>query len=172
MPRNAQFTTDHVPLADHKSLQEVEEHTTGPLSFFNPTRARFQHTHPALSDKRAPTDDPQPSVLFEWSSRNNRKGRHALHLVQHGSSTDAPNVVMPKSTSTTSAIVRNTWRMFVEYPYWDVSWLVAWWFTWGSIVWVINAFFVWLPLVRPDTEFSTEEAIGGGACLVLGICGQ
>jgi len=29
--------------------------------------------------------------------------------------------------------------MFTQYPVWDISWLVAYIFVWGSIVWIINA---------------------------------
>ena len=52
--------------------------------------------------------------------------------------------------------------MFTTYPYWDVSYLVAIVFTLGSVVWCINAFFVWLPLQDPSTEFPGEITDGGG----------
>jgi hypothetical protein len=58
--------------------------------------------------------------------------------------------------------------MFTTYPYWDVSYLVATIFTLGSVVWCINAFFVWLPLVDPATEFSGESANGGGITAFIG----
>ncbi|EIM81365.1 uncharacterized protein STEHIDRAFT_103768 [Stereum hirsutum FP-91666 SS1] len=174
MPRNAHFTPDHAPLTHHKSLEAEENRTTGPLFFLNPTRARFCHTDitPAptgFNDKKTPARYTQPqNVAFEWTSRNNRKGRHALRVEDSASPTTPSGFVAPTSTSKPLPILRNIWGMFVEYPYWDVSWLVAWWFTWGSIVWVINAFFVWLPLVRPEMEFSTEIAIGGGVTAFIG----
>ena len=46
--------------------------------------------------------------------------------------------------------------MFTVFPYWDISWWVGFIFTIGSAVWVINAFFVWLPVVDPSTEFPNE----------------
>jgi len=46
--------------------------------------------------------------------------------------------------------------------------LVAYVFTWGSIIWVINAMFVWLPLVRPSTEFKNEILTGGGITAFIG----
>lgn len=67
-----------------------------------------------------------------------------------------------------SETVKGIWRMFVKYPYWDVSYLVAVVFTLGSAVWCINAFFVWLPLQDPSTEFPGETAIGGGITAFLG----
>ena len=58
--------------------------------------------------------------------------------------------------------------MLTYYPVWDISFAVAYVFTIGSVIWVINAFFVWLPLVRPDTEFGTEELYGGGITAFIG----
>ncbi len=58
--------------------------------------------------------------------------------------------------------------MLTKYPYWDVSYLVAVIFTLGSVVWVINAFFVWLPLQSPSTEFNGEIADGGGITAFIG----
>ena len=34
-------------------------------------------------------------------------------------------------------------------------------YVFGSVVWVIDAFFVWLPLVRPDTAFEGEISLAG-----------
>ena len=58
--------------------------------------------------------------------------------------------------------------MLTVYPVWDISYDVATVFTLGSVVWVINAFFVWLPLVRPNTEFKNEVLYGGGITAFIG----
>lgn len=58
--------------------------------------------------------------------------------------------------------------MLTYYPIWDISFDIAYVFTLGSVIWVINAFFVWLPLVRPDTEFKNEELYGGGITAFIG----
>lgn len=58
--------------------------------------------------------------------------------------------------------------MFVTYPYWDVSYLVAVIFTLGSVVWCLNGFFAWLPLQDPSTEFPGEIPVGGGVTAFLG----
>ena len=55
-----------------------------------------------------------------------------------------------------------------QYPYWDVSWLVATIFTLGSLVWVINAFFAYLPLAQPSTLFKNEVMVGGGVSAFVG----
>jgi hypothetical protein len=41
-------------------------------------------------------------------------------------------------------------------------------FTLGSVVWCINAFFVWYPLQNPSTEFSDEISSGGGITAFIG----
>jgi hypothetical protein len=58
--------------------------------------------------------------------------------------------------------------MLTYYPIWDISFDVAYIFTIGSVIWVINAFFVWLPVVRPGSEFKNEELVGGGITAFIG----
>jgi hypothetical protein len=58
--------------------------------------------------------------------------------------------------------------MCTQFPVWDISYDVATIFTFGSVIWVINAFFVFLPLVRPATEFQNEELYGGGITAFIG----
>ena len=58
--------------------------------------------------------------------------------------------------------------MLTYYPIWDVSYMVAQWFTWGSVVWVINSFLVWLPSVRPSSAFPGEATNGGGISAFIG----
>ena len=75
---------------------------------------------------------------------------------------------MPALTSTLSATARAIVRMFTFFPIWDISYLVAIIFTLGSVVWVINAFFVWLPLQDPSTGFANEISVGGGWTAFIG----
>ena len=74
----------------------------------------------------------------------------------------------PPPTATLRETLKGIWRMFTTYPYWDVSYLVAVIFTFGSAVWCINAFFVWLPLQDPSTEFPGEITMAGGITAFLG----
>jgi hypothetical protein len=64
--------------------------------------------------------------------------------------------------------LKGIWLMCSTCPYWDVSYLVATIFTLGSVIWVINAFFAWLPLVDPSTEFDNEVSLGGGVTAMIG----
>ncbi|KAH8732492.1 hypothetical protein GQ44DRAFT_697717 [Phaeosphaeriaceae sp. PMI808] len=150
MTRNQTFQPVHQPLKDCSELHLEPSRVSGPLHFLNPTKAHYRH-------------DARPDIRFKWTSRNNRKGRHAI--VVHAADTKPPTLL---PTSSPLHIARSIWRMLTYYPIWDISFDVAYMFTIGSVIWVINAFFVWLPLVRPDTVFSNEELYGGGITAFIG----
>ncbi|KAI8937251.1 hypothetical protein NX059_006460 [Plenodomus lindquistii] len=117
MPRNQVFEPVREPFRHDPDMHLEDDRVTGPFSFLNPTRARFR-----LEDR--------PDFRFKWTSRDNRKGRHAV-VIEDG-----------KANATLKSAPRST--------------------TSFNVVSVANAFFVWLPLVRPDTEFKNEELYGGG----------
>ena len=98
-------------------------------------------------------------------SRSNA-GRHALVITPEIDQN--AQYLTPPPTSNTKEVLKGIWRMFSTCPYWDVSYLVATIFTFGSVVWVINAFFAWLPLVDPSTAFDNESTLGGGITAMIG----
>ncbi|KAJ5833320.1 hypothetical protein N7474_001631 [Penicillium riverlandense] len=175
MPRNSEFPSGRDPLGDHPHLTLKKGHVAGPFSFLNPTSARYQPSQPdakvaeeAPPAKIAGASATKPAHVERlWRSRDNRKGRHALR-VDYRVSPDETGYTAPKSTATFKAVVRGILRMVTYFPYWDVSWLVATSFTLGSVIWIINAFFAWLPLVDPQTEFSNETLFGGGITAFIG----
>ncbi|MCJ1307415.1 hypothetical protein MMC25_001061 [Agyrium rufum] len=211
MKRNNTFNPLREPLRSHSSLELQNEHTTGPFSFLNPTRAHYRHSElsklnssPSSLSSTSSTssstpadatttttvdgaagngqnetyrkgkedeedeDQPASDIQYQWRSRDNRKGRHALIVTPAPFDDANAPYLAPHKTSTLRATAQGIKRMLTQYPYWDVSWLVAIIFTLGSVVWVINAFFVWLPLVDPATEFPTEIGVGGGWTAFIG----
>ncbi|KAH7552644.1 hypothetical protein BM1_08595 [Bipolaris maydis] len=142
--RNETFHPAHIPIDPNATLHPVPSRITGPLPFLNPTKAHYHlHSH--------------PNIRFKWTSRNDRKGRHALSVSQpHTSDTtgSSSNTTTPRPTSSAHPILANMWKMATYYPIWDLSFLIAYIFTLGSILWILNAFFVFLPLVRPETGFA------------------
>ncbi|KAF6225778.1 hypothetical protein HO133_009780 [Letharia lupina] len=179
MPRNTAFHSQrHEPFRSQSSLELQHDCITGPFSFLNPTRAAFRHSIPdskgsndldlGLEEKSPERKDEQLASNIEliWRSRDNRKGRHTL-VVDPSSDPSAP-FLAPKSTSGLREVGRGIIRMTRQYPYWDVSWLVATIFTLGSVVWVINAFFAYLPLAQPSTLFNNEVLVGGGVSAFVG----
>ncbi|RDL38016.1 uncharacterized protein BP5553_05449 [Venustampulla echinocandica] len=101
-----------------------------------------------------------------FSTRDKRKARHAV--IVNPAVTDKTKYIAPPPTNTFRATMQGIWRMCTKYPYWNVSYLVAVVFTLGSVVWCINAFFGWLPLVRPSTEFPGETNYGTGITAFIG----
>lgn len=179
MPRNAAFHSQrHEPFRSQSSLELQHDHITGPVSFLNPTCATFIHSihnykssHDIdhnLVEKLPERGDDQlgSTVRFQWRSRDNRKGRHTL-VVDSAARASTP-FLAPKPTSGIREVGRGILRMIRQYPYWDVSWLVATIFTLGSLVWVINAFFAYLPLAQPSTLFNNEVWVGGGVSAFVG----
>jgi hypothetical protein len=144
--RSATFTPEREPLQNAQCLQLNSAMTFGPFWFLNPTRARFHHKptgHEPVEEEPGSSDvteheRPADKVEFRWTSRNNRKGRHQLDVVLAEDPATAKYYV-PEASNSPGEILKNVGRMFTKYPYWDVSWLVAYIFTWGSIVWVLNS---------------------------------
>lgn len=178
MPRNTQFHPDWKPLQNHPTLELRQSHVSGPFSFLNPTRARYAPTpgpHDPTSQTERVNKNQQPSgpanpevIEHLWRSRDNRKGRHALRVDYQAAAGHDLVDRTPPPTSTLRAAGKGMMRMVTCAPYWDVSYLVAVTFTLGSVIWIINAFFVWQPLVDPQTEFSGEEVVGGGVSAFIG----
>ena len=180
MARNKQFHEFHEPFKSNSQLNTSHDRTFGPLSFLNPTTAHFRHHdlstgHTSNSDaEKEENGDNQDrdtilasDVEFKWSSRNNRKGRHAL-VVDPSTTESEAKYRTPRPTTELAEVVKGIVRMFTQFPYWDVSWHVAIYFTVGSIVWCINGSFVYLPLVQPSSDFSTEILYGGGITAFIG----
>jgi hypothetical protein len=175
MARNQAFAPSREPFQNEATADLQLQHSRigGPFSFLNPTRASFKYSGPqqsgAASNGRAGTDSTDAKQHhgwhFLWRSRDNRKGRHPLVLTQSASNT---GLSLPRRTNHPSEILKVVKRMFTYYPVWDISWLVAYIFTWGSIVWCINGFFSFLPLIRPSSEFSGEVLYGGGITAFIG----
>lgn len=165
-------------MRDNAALELNNEKIHGPFSFLNPTQAHYRHVGTAKqkssesgdADQASPpgSSDEQPAskVEYKWTSRNNRKGRHALAVTP--ATVGSASYETPLPSTNIRIIARNIGRMFSYYPVWDVSYLVATIFTLGSVVWVINAFFSFLPYTNPSTEFSTEVLYGGGITAFIG----
>ncbi|KAK5550217.1 hypothetical protein LTR46_011780, partial [Exophiala xenobiotica] len=59
-------------------------------------------------------------------------------------------------------------RMFTEFPYWDISFWVAFLFTVGCLIFIIASLFYWLPVAYPSTEFPRETTLGGDVLFFVG----
>lgn len=187
--------TDH-NTTHFRGRHYAADHTTGPVPFLNPTTRLLPLHKPQQADgdhqtasqpstgggdEKGDAAEPVPGqetitsprgVYHIWRSRDNRKGRHALALTPSAkASTSLTGAHQPRplrTTTTTSAILQGISRMFLRYPVWDVSYDVATIFTLGSVVWVLNGFFVLLPAVHPAGSWPGESEWGGGVSAVVG----
>ncbi|KAF2105041.1 hypothetical protein NA57DRAFT_71237 [Rhizodiscina lignyota] len=159
MARNRIFKSRPAPFANRDDVQVKDGKIYGPLGLFNPTRARFARV--VTADEAGQT--PASQVQYEWRSRDNRKGRHAL-IIPAGATGDH----LPRPTSRPSAVLQGIGRMFTTFPWWDVSFLVAFFFSVGCAIFIVCGLFYWLPLVAPSSEFPDEVATAGGVTSFIG----
>lgn len=169
MARNTTFRQERDPFPDHPALSRGR--LDGPVARLNPTQAQYEHVSPSKgfqssSSKEIEKRHHHHGIGYKWSSRNNRKGRHTLTLTQSADANLKLNT--PRRTNHPAEVAKGIWRMLVRYPFYDVSFDVAYIFTWGSIVWVINAFFALLPYTNPSLTFAGEVLDGGGITAFIG----
>ncbi|KAK7403806.1 hypothetical protein QQX98_010403 [Neonectria punicea] len=160
---------------DHFEGRHYEaDRVSGPFQSLNPTRryivAGKKPARPSDEERDGkPTAAPGDSSLkaaYVWRSRDNRKGRHALVLDRDPRDHSAAKKLKPSNTW--ERTLRGILKMFLRYPVWDVSYDVAVVFTIGSVIWVVNGFFSWMPVQYPSTEFSGETSWGGGLTAFIG----
>ena len=175
MSHSKAFAPGREPFRDVSNLQLGRAHA--PLGISNPTRAIYDPQPPKKVEGAAANDHGglhtdtdtakagTPDYHFLWRSRDNRKGRHPIVINQSTSSTI---VDAPRATSHPHEVLQVVLKMLTQYPVWDISWLVAYIFTLGSVVWCINGFFSFLPYIRPSSEFKGEVLDGGGITAIIG----
>lgn len=123
-----------------------------------------------------PLERLQADKFTRWpnfSIEDGYKDDHDRHPVQ--SLGVAPTVEVffpPRMASGRNSIHSNPFiplrRMCTRFPVRDMSWMVGFSFTIGSAVFVVNGFFLLLPLIDPTTDFSAETPYLTPASSVLG----
>lgn len=149
------------PLINNESFRRDVGRTHAPFSILNPTTAIFHPVNPGSQSESTS----EPATTYKWTSRNNHKGRHALLV---NSQSQANSTIQPRRTTQGRIVLHSIWRMLTYYPVWDVSFDVAYIFTLGSVIWVINAFFSLLPFTNPAVDFDGETLYGGGITAFIG----
>ena len=94
----------------------------------------------------------------EWWSRDHRKNRHpkVVPLEKHKA---------PANIETTSNSIR-----FWGWEWWNISWWVAQFFFWGSVVWTVNGILAVCPLqdTQLQNNLSGWTAFTGGLIFIFG----
>lgn len=108
------------------------------------------------------------NVDYKWTSRNTRKGRHAL-LVGERSMAHDVDYATPEATDGLKPTLRGLWRMLTKFPWDDLSFLTAVSFVSGCVLLVVNASLSVLPLLDPGIQLS-RKAVIAQACLTFIGC--
>ena len=183
-PRNKTFRPTQEPLRRTTTMHLDSDKVQGPVSFLNPTRAQFTQAQAApqsgqrgitfaseanSASSSRPNDfgPPQPSLTYMWTSRNSRKGRHTL-LVSDSDIED-DDLATPPRTAHSKQVLKNIGRMFTCFPIGDLTYDVALTFVIGSAIWVLNSFFVLLPLTNKHSTFPGEVLYAGGISAFIGV---
>lgn len=157
----------------------------GPFGFMNPTTAIYDirsNSRPGghTADLADITNvEKQERAKIRWNARDYRKGmfkyghavklrlilvgRHVLLLPR-----DAPLAARLQRSSSARSILLGIGRMFIMFPYWDVSWLIGICFTIGCLIFVACGLFYWLPIAYPATAFPYESSVAGGVSAFVG----
>ncbi|TYJ51600.1 hypothetical protein B9479_007826 [Cryptococcus floricola] len=169
------------PHPDSHSSYVLKSHRS-PHPYFSPTHLSFSDPHTGAKSG-------------SWSSRRSRKGRYSpkqarVHYVTHksaaagetesgvgrseeGSEKAKDGEVRRMEDDAVARIKRAEKVRLRPQLKMDVTFWIAVSFTLGSVVWVVNGFLVWFPVLRPelDTDAFSESAsalafIGGTIFLV------
>lgn len=92
------------------------------------------------------------------------------HKTQSDDTASTADLFYPTRSPTQSkpGFFRRCTLMCTRFPFRDMSYLVGVSFTIGSAVFVVNGFFLLLPLIAPKTDFSTETPYATPASSVIG----
>jgi len=107
-------------------------------------------------------DDTRPKTGFTTTTTTSSSSSSSFYSVEK------PNHDNRKNISSNHSVCKNILRMFTTFDYTSPSLLTGFSFTLGSIVWVINGCFAWLPLAAPSTEFVGELTAGTGYSAFIG----
>ena len=130
-----------VKILEHLIDDCVEKHSIG----------RFKPHHRIFHSKKY-------GYKVEWWSRDHRKNRH-------------PKIVSLEDHETSAHVENSTDPIrFWGWEWWNISWWVAQFFFWGSVVWTVNgSLAMWpLPDVQLQNLLSGWTAFTGGLIFIFG----
>lgn len=155
--------------------------TTGPVSWLAPTQATFSYAGGDGTSSRPPSygtlleqqRDAQrysargrSNVDYKWTSRNSRKGRHALQIGERSLGHDV-NYVTPEPTNRFLPTLKGLWRMITRSPLNDLSYLTAVAFVSGCTLLLVNAFLSVLPRLNSDIQLPPQATLAQSILTLL-----
>jgi len=163
-------TRSNATANEDPSLCHHPERTFRPVPFLHPTHIDFT---PHSAENGTPAS--------HWSSRASRKGRYAsrslrvahkgeLHAQVHGAEVGTP--AKKREALVVHQRIRHPYTRLKVHLTRDVSFWVAVVFVVGSMLWVINGFILFLPLLPspspPHTTAAAWTAFAGGTFFEIG----
>ncbi|RDX49411.1 hypothetical protein OH76DRAFT_1403630 [Lentinus brumalis] len=154
----------------HRTTIHRPHTLTQPLPFFHPTRASFVPHHSSAKDQV------EGGPNARWSSRASRKHRYSRRPIRIATAERPKGGTSREGTlrdgvSLLEQRVRHTEDQVKVHLAWDLSFWIAVIFVLGSTVWIINGFFLFLPLVDIGTDnfaASAWSAFVGGTLFEVG----
>ena len=132
MARNEQFRPEDEPFRTNEQLQLQPDEVNGPIWFMNPTRATFIYTgtYEAVStaeglhdveDTHLQAQDSQrveshSCIEYNWTSRDNRKGRHAVILRESYDGECPFQAPPPTNTPASTPSTKRTFKIPQNHP--------------------------------------------------------
>ena len=148
------------PKAAKKKLRLKDAEFGGPSRHMNPTSAKMS-IRPGDDTRRPSTapngelppssGDPRQDFEIMWRSRDNRKGSVAVPVSPRGG-----NITM-RMVFSSKDVGRGISLMFTTLPYWDMSWWSGWSYSVGSVLFVLDGFWAWLPSSRLAPSFLESQ---------------
>lgn len=146
----------------NRSLRLQSVRPSGRSKLLNPTNVRF---HFRQTNDQSIDEGTGKYLAVRWQSRDNRKGRHPIAVPSHKISSP---MTLTKIKAKLIEVIRGCGRMISVCPYWDMAWYSGWSYTIGSILFVVDGLWSWLPLACPATESPGEEEYGTGLLFFFG----
>lgn len=160
---------DENAISAQQRLNFKRFHATGPFNTLNPTNVQFHVRFKNGSEgSMASNADSGSDIALLWRARDNRKGRNSIVNPRTEYGTSKLQYLQQK-TSSLREVGRNIRRMITTFPYWDMAFGVSFAYTVGSILWVTNGCFAWLPVAFPEIEFENEILYGCGITAFFGV---
>ena len=169
--RNHRLDAEWEPFRDNHELQLNDDEITGAISFMEPTHVQFTYLGSSERGRDSHGGGHSDSdIQYQWTSRNNRKGRHALMIRQTTERHVEDHAPWP--TTGIAPMFKGIWRMGTCFFIWDISYIIAVVYTLASTLLVANAFLSFLPYAHPsfkppDSIYIVEGILSLAGCTLF-----
>ena len=120
--------------------------------------------------RSAPTDgagdgqQSRPDVHIQWRARDSRLGHGPIITYQRPDAepeATSPCTLWIRIYETFKRIGKGVFKMFITFPYQNLGFWSAFWYAWGSVLFIIGSLWAWQPEYAPKqySKTSVQDAI-------------